>query len=192
MLATLLLATTALAAAPPVSVRLNNDGRFQPGEGVAVTVTPEGDGYLVVLHADPDGRIRVLFPLDPTDDAFVRGGREYELRTRGGRRELFIADWQEGSGTVLAALSSDPFMAGGLTLNNHWDYRVLQRDQTLDDESALRTVVEQLAPRGFTYDVVPYVIAGGFGGGGGGGNSVVAFGVGVGVGAWGWVDPFWG
>lgn len=194
MLATLLLATAALTAAPPVAVRLNNDGRFEPGDGVRVTVSPGGDGYLVVLHADPDGRIRVLFPLDPFDDAFVRGGRDYDLRTRGDRRELFIADWQQGNGTVLAALSSDPLQVGGLSLNGHWDYRLLQRDQTLDDETALRTVIEQLVPGGgFSYDVVPYVISGFEGGmAGAGGTTVVSFGVGVPAWGVGWVDPWWG
>ena len=62
----------------------------------------------MVLHADPDGHLRVLFPLDPKDDNFVRGGRKYEIRGRGGR-ESFTADDRNGRGTVYAAVSHDPF-----------------------------------------------------------------------------------
>ena len=35
-----------------------------------VKVRVENDGFLVVLHADPDGRVRMLFPLDPDDDHY--------------------------------------------------------------------------------------------------------------------------
>jgi hypothetical protein len=194
MLATLILATLVVAG-PPITLRLSNDGRYQPGEAVQVSVRPEADGYLLVLHADPDGRVRVLFPLDPTDDAFVRGGRDYELRSRGDRRDLFIADWNRGQGTILAALSSGPLLVDAFTLNGHWDYRTLNLDQSLDDESALRDIAGRMAPTGMKYDVVPYVIgdAGSSGYALAGGSTVVAVGVG---GCWGcgvgWIDPWWG
>src|SRR5258708_3893740 len=68
----------------PVTVRLNHD-QFDPGDRARVYVQSAQDGYLVVLHADAEGRIRVLFPLDPTDDDFVRGGRKFEIRSRGDR-----------------------------------------------------------------------------------------------------------
>ena len=89
-----LLAASLVATDPPapVSVTLSQNGRYLPGSGVQVTVQPGADGYLLVLNADPDGRVRVLFPLDPTDDAFVKGGKKYQLersrrpehRVRGG------------------------------------------------------------------------------------------------------------
>ena len=132
MLATLLLATLAVAG-PPISLRLSNDGRYMPGDAVRASVQVGADGYLLVLHADPDGRIRVLFPLDPTDDASVRGGRTYDLRTRGDRRDLFIAEWSRGNGTILAAVSREPLQVSEFSANGHWDYRTLQLDQSLDD-----------------------------------------------------------
>ena len=65
----------ALAQTPsPITVQINHD-RFAPGDRARVYVEPTQDGYLVVLHADPYGRVRVLFPLDPTDDDFIRGGQ---------------------------------------------------------------------------------------------------------------------
>ena len=67
---------------PPVRLWLNKD-HVQLGDRVRVDVRTESDGYLLVLHAEPDGRVRVLFPLDPIHDNFVRGGDEFEVRGRG-------------------------------------------------------------------------------------------------------------
>jgi len=47
---------------PPIEVFINNDRRFLPSEAVRVHVQTQEDGYLSVLNADPDGRVRVLFP----------------------------------------------------------------------------------------------------------------------------------
>src|SRR5213594_875398 len=98
MLALLLVLTQS-----PVTVQLNHD-QFDPGDRARVYVQSAQDGYLVVLHADPEGRIRVLFPLDPTDDDFVRGGKKFEVRGRSDR-DAFQVEGDEGSGTVLAAVS---------------------------------------------------------------------------------------
>src|SRR5690348_17574771 len=93
---------------PPVKVWLNNDNNFRRGDKARVNARLADDGYVVVLRADADGRVRVLFPLDPGDDAFVRGGETIEVRGRGDR-EAFYIDEHEGSGLVLAARSATPF-----------------------------------------------------------------------------------
>ncbi len=54
---------------PPVKVWLNQDN-FRRGDRARVNAALAEDGYLVVLRADADGRVRVLFPLDPGDDDF--------------------------------------------------------------------------------------------------------------------------
>src|SRR2546425_13254833 len=87
-----------LLAQNPVTVRLNHD-QFTAGDRARVYVEAAQDGYLVVLHADAEGRVRVLFPLDPSDDDFVRGGKRFELRARGDR-DAFQVEGDEGSGTV--------------------------------------------------------------------------------------------
>jgi len=79
MLALLLVLTQS-----PVTVQLNHD-QFTSGDRARVYVQSAQDGYLVVLNADPDGRIRVLFPLDPRDDDFIRGGKRFEVRGRADR-----------------------------------------------------------------------------------------------------------
>src|SRR3989442_1340967 len=123
----LMLSLVALAAAPPsllskppdrpVHVWLSDDGNYEFGDRAKVHVQASQDGYLIVLHADPNGRVRVLFPVDPTldldltpspnevivgrvdgeensdatDDHFVRGGRKVEIKGRGDR-VAFVAD----------------------------------------------------------------------------------------------------
>ena len=64
---------------PPIRLWISNDRRFLPGDRAKVQVQTEYDGYLIVLHVDPEGRLRVLFPLDPDKDNFV--ARRQEVRS---------------------------------------------------------------------------------------------------------------
>src|SRR5207244_11310851 len=90
-------------------------------------------GYGVVLRADGGGRVRVLFPLDPTADDFVRGGNTLEVRGRGDREAFFI-DEREGTGVVLAARSIAPFKFDEFVRGDHWAYRVLDTLPSGDDK----------------------------------------------------------
>src|SRR5437762_10198309 len=81
---------------PPIKLSLNQDNYFQRGDRARVKVRTAEDGYVVVLRSDAQGRVRVLFPLDPTGDDFVRGGHTIELRGRGDR-EAFYVDDSDGS-----------------------------------------------------------------------------------------------
>ncbi len=144
---------------PPIKVWLNQDNYFQRGDRARVHVKVAEDGYLVVLRADAEGRVRVLFPLDPSDDAFVRGGRTLEIRGRGDR-EAFYIDEREGSGVVLAARAVAPFKFDEFVRGDHWDYRVLDaREAGGDKEAALLDIVQRMAPDGhFDYDVQKYFV----------------------------------
>src|SRR6266545_6410633 len=105
----------------PITVKLNHE-QFSRGDKARVYVQTAQDGYLVVLHADPEGRIRVLFPTDPRDDDFIRADRRFEVRGRGDR-DAFQVEGDDGSGTVLAAVSSDPLNFDAFVRNDHWDFR---------------------------------------------------------------------
>ena len=141
---------------PAVQLWINNDRRFLPGDRAKVQVRAREDGYLLVLHVDPDGYLRVLFPLDPKDDNFVRGGHKYEIRGRAGR-ESFSADSRYGQGTVYAAVSPDPFHFDQVVLGDHWDYRTLAPNRLpRDPESDLNDLVRRLASGSFDYDILSY------------------------------------
>src|SRR5919106_5338624 len=162
MLSALLLALALPSAVPaddpPIRVRLDGD-RYYRGDRGRAWIETENDGYVVVLHADADARVRVLFPLDPPDDAFVRGGEKLELGCRGDR-EAFFVDEREGAGLVLAAYSPDPFTFDPFVRGDHWDYRVLGGPEMREDrEAGLLEIVRHMAAGGrFEYDVARYVV----------------------------------
>jgi hypothetical protein len=143
---------------PPIRVWISNDGRFLRGDRARVHVRAEDDGYLVVLQADPEGHLRVLFPLDPTDDNFVRGGKKYEVDGRGGRDAFDVGD-RSGRGTVYAAVSRAPFRFDEFVLSDHWDYRALEPQRLPEDpESELTELVRRMAQGSFDYDVMSYYV----------------------------------
>src|SRR2546423_1344339 len=152
-----------LAQSPsPVTVQLNHD-RYSAGDHSRVYVQSAQDGYLVVLHADPDGRIRVLFPIDPSDDDFIRGGKRFEVRGRADR-DAFQIESDDGSGTVLAAIAKDPLTYDGFVRNDHWDFRALGGPSTTvkDDPLAqLLDIVQRMTGDSagrFAYDAATYVV----------------------------------
>lgn len=154
-------APAAVAGPPayqPVKVWLSRDRGLRRGERVRVYVRVETDGYLAVLHAEPDGRIRMVFPLDPSDDNFLRGGREYELEARAGR-EAFTVYEDEGVGTVIAVLSRDPFRFDELMRGDYWDYRNRDRWVVYEDaEADLVDLAQLIAVGSYEFDLVRYDI----------------------------------
>jgi len=149
---------------PPIHVWFNSDGDYHYLDRAKVYAKSADNGYMVVLRADMNGRVRVLFPVDPNDDQGVKGGKKYELKGRGGR-EAFVAEDSKGQGTVLAAFSLTPFRFDGFAKDGHWDVAALTgRDQKLvsdDAEARLLSVVHdmQSADGHFEYDVANYVVS---------------------------------
>jgi uncharacterized membrane protein YgcG len=148
----------ATADDPPIQIWISNDGRFLRGDRARVHVRSEDDGYLVVLHADAEGHLRVLFPIDPTDDNFVRGGKKYEVEGRGGRDAFDVGD-RSGRGSVYAAVSRSPFRFEEFVLSDHWDYKALEPRQLAEDpEPELTELVRRMAQGSFDYDVMSYYV----------------------------------
>ncbi len=141
---------------PPVEIWVSKtDARL--GDRVKVHARAEADGYLLVLHAEPDGRVRVLFPIDPLYDNFVRGGDRFQIRSRGDR-EAFRVYSSSGSGTVYAAFSRDPFRFDEFARGNHWDYGVPDLWWVTEDaEADLTNLASQMAGGAFfDYDLLEY------------------------------------
>lgn len=142
-------------ADPPVKVWLSDD-YFERGDRAKVYVKSDRDGYVVVLHAEPDGRVRVLFPLDPTDDDYIKAGETYEVRGRGDRNAFTVYD-SRGEGVVFAAYSPDPFRFDNFVRSDHWDYRVDAFRVGEDAEADLTELARQMAGQSqFEYDLVRY------------------------------------
>ncbi|MFL5449155.1 MAG: DUF4384 domain-containing protein [Gemmatimonadales bacterium] len=140
---------------PPIQLWLSNDGRFLPGDHATVEVRTEEDGYLLILQVDPEGYLRVLFPVDPDKDNFARGGKRYEVKGRGGR-DAFETD-AKGRGSVYAALAREPFRFEGFVTGGHWDYGALAPSRlSKDPEQELNDLVRRMAQGDFDYDLLNY------------------------------------
>ena len=162
MMLALALSLAVQGSNPPVTVKINHD-QFSSGDRARVYVEAAQDGYLVVLHADAAGRIRVLFPIDPRDDDFIRGDKKFEIRGRNDR-DAFQVDGDEGSGTVLAAVSRDPLNFDAFVRNDHWDFRALGGpSQTVTDDPLVKLldIVQRMAGDStgrYDYDQATYVV----------------------------------
>lgn len=162
----ILVATLVLSAAfvpvsaqkPPVRIKLAED-ELVTGDRERVTIRTEANGYLVVLRMTAEGGIRVLFPLDPADDASVRGGRDFEVRSRGGREAFFVTE-KNGAGMVLAARTDEPFDFTRFSDGRHWIADSLAVNAAATDaESALLAVVDRMTDKHYDYDAVEYTVS---------------------------------
>ena len=145
----------AASAQPTIRLRLSS-GALLTGEPVHVTVKTAEDGHLLVLRMDTDGRIRVLFPVDPSAADQVRGGKEREVRSRG-NREAFVVNERAGRGMVLAVRSDQPFRYEAFVEQDRWSLTALTPDSlSSDPEGALLHVVDRMLGGRFDYDAAPY------------------------------------
>jgi hypothetical protein len=96
----------------------------------------EDDAYVLVGHVDADGVVRIVFPRDPKDDGFVKGGRGYETAeffagfedayrfryATYGRFTGFQPNSYDASGGYLFIVASwRPMRFDQLTTNGAWD-----------------------------------------------------------------------
>jgi len=141
---------------PSIRLWLSDDGRYRPGDRASVRVQTRDDGYLIVLHVDPERQVRVLFPLNPGDDNFVRGGKRYEIHGRGGR-EAFTVTGRSARGTVYAAVSRERFRLDRYAEGGQWNLAALDSVRISDDpEADLNAFVRDIAQGAFDYDLLGY------------------------------------
>lgn len=161
---TTLLASIAVAASladgppPPITVSLNSGGQYSRGEYAQAQFRASADGYVLLLQTDQNGRIRVLFPLDPGDDNFIRGGKTYKVVGRDNRGSFYL-DEAGASGMVYAAWSKSPFQFAQFVRGDHWDYSVFDQYNAADDpESQLTDFVLNFTTQGFDYAIDRYIV----------------------------------
>jgi hypothetical protein len=116
-------------------------------------------GYLVVLHVDPDGNIRVLYPARPSLQQRSSGVRAFQVSLTADGAAQAIAN--SGPGTVLAARSDFPFHFDGLASSggDRWDYdsALLLQPTAGNAMVALLDVVDRMADgHAYQYDAAAY------------------------------------
>ena len=145
--------------ARPVRVWLGSTGPLIRGTPVRVYVQAAQDGDLIVLHRRTDGRIEVLFPSNPKSDPFVRAGT-YEIRGTG-EQAAWVVSEPDGTGLILAALSSDQLRFDEFVRRASWNPDALAPTwHGSDGEGALSDIVQRMLGDGyFNYDLVKYTVA---------------------------------
>jgi hypothetical protein len=152
----------ALSGRPHVEIWTDRgEDPYASGQGVRVHFRTEQDGYVTILRIDTDGRVRVLFPREPWEDNFARGGRDYEVRGRDSGDAFFVDDYP-GVGYVFAVVSGDPFAYDALESRDHWDYRAIADGRVHGDPYvAVTDLAERILPPGsgaWDYDLAPYYV----------------------------------
>jgi len=133
---------------------------YTRGERVRLYFRLDQDAYVTIFRVDTDGRIRVLFPRDPWEDNFARGGRDLEVDGSALASEAFTIDDYPGVGYLFAVASADPFVYDQIESGQHWDYRVIADGRVRGDPYvAMTDLAERIVPDGYVdwdYDVISY------------------------------------
>lgn len=127
------------------------------GAPARVFVQLTDSGYLALLHVEPSGRIRVLYPEHPTDPDYVPGGSTFVVAGVGDSTTFRVT--APGTGTLVAVHSWTPFRFDDLTDGNRWDYaRALLLQPTAGSPfAALLDIADRIANgEAYVYDLAGY------------------------------------
>src|SRR5437879_1385439 len=168
------IALLSLAVVPAPSVRVPSAYRprielwtnrgagavYTRGEHVRLSFRLDRDAFVTIFRVDTDGRVRVMFPREPWEDNFARGGREFVVAGTDLASDAFIIDDYPGVGYLFAVASADPFTYDGIESGDHWDYRVIADGRVRGDPYvALTDLAQRIVAEGYSdwdYDIVSY------------------------------------
>jgi hypothetical protein len=144
---------------PRINVWLSRDEIYHRGDRARVYFKSDQDAYVTIVRIDTDGRVRILFPIDPWEDNWARGGRTFEVLGRD-RDEAFRVDDYPGVGYVFAIASVDPFEYQDIIRGDHWDYRAISDGRVRGDPYiAVSDLADRIAREGeYDYDVTEYSV----------------------------------
>lgn len=147
------------AAPPGIRLWTSHGEVYRRGERVRIFFRTEQDAYVTIFRVDTDGRVRVLFPREPWEDNYVRGGYTYDVPNYG-QHDAFVVDDDPGVGYMFGVASAEPFAYDPFTTSNHWDLQLVSDGRVHGDPyEALEELVQRIIPPGYSdYDthLLPY------------------------------------
>jgi len=162
-----LAATPALSqsdtGAPRIEIWTSQRGSYRSGENARAYFRTTVAGYVTILHIDPDGRPRVLFPERPADENSVGAGYQY-LVAPSGARYAFAVRNSSGTGYLVGVVSREPFDYDAYARSGDWDYRQFGPDGNVSGDAydAVRSFIDDIVashePLGYAYDIVTYEV----------------------------------
>lgn len=138
-----------------ISLWTDREEPYRKGDRVRLYFKAQADAYVTVLRVDTDGRVRILFPEEPWEDNFARGGRSFEVLGRG-QDQAFTVDDYPGVGYVFAVASFDPFRYNELIRDDHWDYRAISDGRVRGDPYVWLTDLAARIADHYDYDLISY------------------------------------
>ncbi len=157
------------AGAPRIEIWTSQRGGYRSGENARAYFRTTVAGFVTILHVDPDGSPRVLFPERPSDDNSVRAGYQY-LAAPSGARYAFAVRSSSGTGYLVGVVSREPFdydayaRGGGGGGGGDWDYSQFGPDGNVSGDahdaarSFIHDIVTSHGPFDYAYDVVSYEV----------------------------------
>ncbi len=143
---------------PRITVWTDRDeDPYRRGDRVRVYFTADRDAYVTVIRVDTDGHVRVLFPVEPWEDNFARGGTTFEVLGRASTPAFRIDD-APGVGYIFAVSSLDPFDFREISLRDRWDYRVITDGRVEGDPYVALTDLASRIAYDYDYDIVSYYV----------------------------------
>jgi len=127
------------------------------GAPARVLVQLTDNGYLALLHVEPSGRVRVLYPEHPMDPDYVAGGSTFVVAGVSDSTTFRVA--APGTGTLVAVHSWTPLRFDDLADGNRWDYaRSLLLQPTAGNPfAALLDIADRIANgEAYVYDLAGY------------------------------------
>jgi hypothetical protein len=88
------------------------NGMYREGDAYKINVLSEKPGYLYLLHADKDGRLKLLFPVEGQDNKIPPGGKKVEYP--GPKDDFKFVCEAVGDNRVKAVVTSKPLNFTGL------------------------------------------------------------------------------
>ncbi len=102
-------------AVPPLEIDIWTDrgerSVYYPGEEIHIYFKVSDDAFVVVYDVDTDGRVKLLYPMDPESSMPTRGGRTYRLPPTTSAWNYHISG-PTGIEYVVAVASPEPFYWG--------------------------------------------------------------------------------
>lgn len=86
----------------------HSDNEFYIGDNIVLNYRVNDDAFVAVYSVDTRGRVRLLFPTDPGDDNYVRGGVTYRLPDGRDDFDLSVTG-PEGTETIQIVTSRERF-----------------------------------------------------------------------------------
>ncbi len=147
-------------ATPPARLGVRawlRDTVLPVGAPARVYVQLDDSGYIALLHVEPSGRIRVLYPAHPGDPDYVPGRATFVVEGISDSTTFRVTG--PGTGTILAMRSWTPLHFEGLAEGNRWDYAnaLLLQPTAGNPFAALLDIADRMANgEAYTYDLTGY------------------------------------